>query len=199
VSQLSYAGRLTSEEHVTAARTLDGVEPGVHEVLVDHRDNKNFSPEEADAVVALVTDLLGRTWTAGDEPTAISGRPLTTQDFCVITPYNSQVGTLKVRLREAGYGNVAVGTVDKFQGQEAPVAILSMAASAHGDVSRGMGFLLNRNRVNVAVSRAKHAAYIVRSSVLTDFAPGTPDELIALGGFLGLCERAVESRLARTP
>lgn len=193
VSQLSYAGRLTSEEHVTAVRTLDGVEPGLHEVLVDHRDNKNFSPEEADAVVALVTDLVGRTWTAGDEPGAESGRPLTQQDFCVITPYNSQVGTLKVRLRDAGYGDVAVGTVDKFQGQEAPVAILSMAASAHGDVSRGMGFLLNRNRVNVAISRGKHAAYIVRSAVLTDFAPRTPDELIALGAFLGLSERAVTS------
>ncbi|KRE43981.1 TM0106 family RecB-like putative nuclease [Knoellia sp. Soil729] len=199
VSQLSYAGRLSSEEHVTAARTLDGIEPGVHQVLVDHRDNKNFSPEEADAVVALVTDLVGRTWTAGAEPGPTTGRPLTSQDFCVITPYNSQVGTLKVRLREAGYGDVAVGTVDKFQGQEAPVAILSMAASAHGDVSRGMGFLLNRNRVNVAISRAQHAAYIVRSSVLTDFASRTPDELIALGAFLGLCERAASTQFHPDP
>jgi uncharacterized protein len=199
VSQLSYAGRLTSEEHVTAARALDGVEPGLHEVLVDHRDNKNFSPEEADAVVALIADLLGRSWTAGDEPGAQSGRPLTAQDFCVITPYNNQVGTLKARLRDAGYDEVPVGTVDKFQGQEAPVAILSMAASAHGDVSRGIGFLLNRNRINVAISRAKHTAYIVRSGVLTDFAPRTPDELIALGAFLGLCEQAVETVTARTP
>ncbi|CAN7322410.1 TM0106 family RecB-like putative nuclease [Knoellia sp. LjRoot47] len=191
VSHLSYAGQLTSEDHATAQRTLDGVEPGVHEVLVDHRDNKNISPEEADAVVALVDDLLGRTWTAPDEPDAANGRALTQQDFCVITPYNSQVGVLKLRLRAAGHDDVAVGTVDKFQGQEAPIAILSMAASAHADVSRGMGFLLQRNRINVAVSRGKHAAYIVRSSVLTDFAPRTPDELVALGAFLGLCERAV--------
>jgi len=190
VSQLSYAGQLASEEHVTARRTLDGVEPGVHEVLVDHRDNKNFSPEEADVVVDLVRDLLGRTWTAPDEAGAEAGRPLGQEDFRVITPYNSQVGMLKVRLRAAGYDEVAVGTVDKFQGQEAPVAILSMAASAHADVSRGMGFLLNRNRVNVAVSRGKYAAYVVRSTVLTDFSPRTPDELIALGGFLGLCEHA---------
>ncbi|KGN42003.1 TM0106 family RecB-like putative nuclease [Knoellia aerolata] len=193
VSHLSYAGRLTSEEHVTAVRTLQGVEPGVHEVLVEHRDNKNFSPEEADVVVELVTDLLGRTWTAGDEPGAEAGRPLTQQDFCVITPYNSQVGMLKVRLRAAGFDEVAVGTVDKFQGQEAPVAILSMAASAPGDVSRGMGFLLNRNRVNVAISRGKHAAYVVRSAVLTDFSPRSPDELIALGAFLGLCEHATST------
>ncbi|MEO6018673.1 MAG: TM0106 family RecB-like putative nuclease [Knoellia sp.] len=199
VSQLSYAGQLTSEEHVTAVRTLAGVEPGLHEILVDHRDNKNFSPEEADTVVSLISDLLGRVWTAGDESGAERGRLLTQQDFCVITPYNSQVGTLKVRLRAAGYHDVAVGTVDKFQGQEAPVAILSMAASAHGDVSRGMGFLLNRNRINVAISRGKHAAYIVRSSVLTDFAPRTPDELIALGAFLGLCERAVTTRTFALP
>ena len=193
VSHLSYAGQLTSEEHVTARRTLSGVEPGVHEVLVDHRDNKNFSPEEADAVVTLVRDLVGRTWTAPDEDGAHGGRPLTQRDFCVITPYNSQVGMLKVRLRNAGYAEVAVGTVDKFQGQEAPVAILSMAASAHADVSRGMGFLLNRNRINVAISRAKHAAYIVRSTVLTDFSPRTPDELIALGAFLGLCDQALSA------
>jgi len=191
VSQLSYAGQLTTELAVTSTRTLEGVEPGVHQVLVDHRDNRTFSTEEADAVVVLVRQLIGRTWTASDEASAATGRPLDQGDFCVITPYNSQVGTLKARLRDAGLADVAVGTVDKFQGQEAPIAILSMAASAHSDVSRGIGFLLSRNRINVAISRGKHAAYLVRSTVLTDFAPRTPAELIALGAFLGLCERAV--------
>ena len=84
-----------------------------------------------------------------------------------------------------------VGTVDKFQGQEAAVAILSMAASSHSDVSRGMGFLLDRHRLNVAISRGQHSAYVVRSAVLTDFAPRTPAELIDLGAFLGLCSAAV--------
>jgi uncharacterized protein len=82
-----------------------------------------------------------------------------------------------------------VGTVDKFQGQEAPVAILSMAASSHSEVSRGMGFLLDRHRLNVGISRGQYAAYVVRSRVLTDFSPGSPDELIALGAFLRLHPR----------
>jgi uncharacterized protein len=120
---------------------------------------------------------------------AASGYPVA--DVLVITPYNGQVGRLRHTLDDAGLVDVSVGTVDKFQGQEAPVAILSMAASSHSDVSRGMGFLLNRHRLNVAVSRGKHSAFVVRSEVLTDFAPRTPDELVALGAFLGLCENAV--------
>jgi uncharacterized protein len=82
-----------------------------------------------------------------------------------------------------------VGTVDKFQGQEAAVAILSMAASSHGNVTRGIGFLLDRNRLNVAVSRGQLAAYIVRSDVLTDFAPRSTRDLVALGAFLRLCDQ----------
>ncbi|HSF37277.1 MAG TPA: TM0106 family RecB-like putative nuclease [Nocardioides sp.] len=192
VSRLSYAGRLRSEESVTAARTLGGVHPGLHVRLVDHHDNSTSSPEEADAVVALVRELLEHSWHDPDGPRGPAGpQPLEQRDILVITPYNGQVGQLRHTLDDAGFDEVPVGTVDKFQGQEAAVAILSMAASSHTDVSRGMGFLLDRHRLNVAVSRGKHCAFIVRSEVLTDFAPRTPDELIALGAFLGLCEAAV--------
>ncbi|KGN36502.1 nuclease [Knoellia subterranea KCTC 19937] len=193
VSQLSYAGQLTSETRVTAGRSLDGVEPGIHVVQVEHRDNRTSSPEEAAAVVGLIRDLLDRTWVATDDDDAQAGRPLSETDFCVITPYNSQMGAIKAALREVNLDAVPVGTVDKFQGQEAPIAILSLAASSHGDVSRGMGFLLDRHRLNVAVSRGKHAAYIVHSTGLADFPPNSASELIALGAFLGLTERAVES------
>ncbi|GGB82185.1 nuclease [Knoellia flava TL1] len=193
VSRLAYEGRLLSHEDRTAKRTLEGVEPGLHVRLVEHRDRAQWSPEEADVVVGLVRDHVGRSWqTSPDE----DPRPLGQGDILVITPYNAQVGTLRSALDAAGFEDVSVGTVDKFQGREAPVAIVSMAASAHADVPRGIGFLLDRHRLNVAVSRAKHAAYLVRSSVLTDFAPRTPDELIALGAFLGLCERAVSQELA---
>ncbi|GAA4397140.1 TM0106 family RecB-like putative nuclease [Fodinibacter luteus] len=195
VSRLSYAGRLRSEESVTARRTLEGVEPGLHVRLVDHHDNSTWSPEEADAVLHLVRHLLGRTWhdpaELGSGGAPVGARPLVPSDVIVITPYNSQVGQLRRTLDDAGLDDVAVGTVDKFQGQEAPVAILSMAASSHSDVSRGMGFLLDRHRLNVAVSRGQHCAFVVRSRVLTDFAPRSPDELIALGAFLGLCAGAV--------
>jgi uncharacterized protein len=131
----------------------------------------------------------------GPDGRPVGPRPLRPSDVLVITPYNGQVGRLRHTLDDAGLGDVAVGTVDKFQGQEAPVAILSMAASSHSDVSRGMGFLLDRHRLNVAVSRGKHSAFVVRSQVLTDFAPRTSGELVALGAFLGLCSSAVTTKL----
>lgn len=195
VSRLAYAGQLRSHEPVTAARELDGVEPGLHVRLVDHHDNSTWSTEEADAVRDLVLELLGRTWhdpsEKGPDGLHVGARLLGPADVLVITPYNGQVGRLRRTLDDAGLTDVAVGTVDKFQGQEAPVAILSMAASSHSDVSRGMGFLLDRHRLNVAVSRGKHSAFVVRSRVLTDFAPRSTGELVALGAFLGLCASAV--------
>jgi uncharacterized protein len=77
--------------------------------------------------------------------------------------------------------------VDKFQGQEAPVVIVSMTASAHEDAPRGMSFLLNRNRLNVAISRGQWCAILVRSDVLTDFLPSDPYGLKELGAFIRLC------------
>ncbi len=125
--------------------------------LVDHRDNSTHSAEEADVVVDLVRDLLGRTWHDPSERDGdgrpVGPRPLAAADVIVITPYNAQVGLLRRLLDDAGLVDVPVGTVDKFQGQEAAVAVLSMAASSHSDVSRGMGFLLDRHRLNVAISR----------------------------------------------
>ncbi|MFL6168365.1 MAG: TM0106 family RecB-like putative nuclease [Ornithinibacter sp.] len=203
VSRLSYAGQLRSEATVTAARDLEGIRPGLHVRLVDHHDNSTWSPEEAVVVRDLVHDLLGRTWhdPAERDPDGapVGPRPLRPTDVVVITPYNGQVGQLRRTLDDAGLVDVPVGTVDKFQGQEAAVAILSMAASSHSDVSRGMGFLLDRHRLNVAISRGQHCAYVVRSSVLTDFAPRTPAELIDLGAFLGLCESAVSTHDCTPP
>ncbi len=191
VSHLSYAGLLRSEAEVTAARALDGVPPGLHVVEVEHHDNATRSPEEAGVVLEIARGLLGRPWTAPDEdgdPTC--PRPLAQQDLCIITPYNAQVSLLRAVLDEAGLADVPVGTVDRFQGRQAVVVIISMSASAPVDVSRGIGFLLDRHRLNVAVSRGKWAAYLVRSVALTDFAPRSPTELICLGAFLGLCDGA---------
>jgi len=91
-------------------------------------------------------------------------------------------------LTDAGLPGVAVGTVDKFQGQEAPVVIVSMTASSADDVPRGMEFLLNRNRVNVAVSRAQWLAVLIRSRHLTAHLPTNTDRFLELGGFIGLCD-----------
>jgi hypothetical protein len=101
---------------------------------------------------------------------------------------NAQVARIRDELDAAGFSAVKVGIADKFQGQEAPVAFISMTASSHGDVPRGMAFHLNRNRVNVAVSRAKWRAIIVRFAALTSYMPSSPAELLELGAFIGLCE-----------
>lgn len=184
VSRLSYDGRLQSVESTTAARRLDGIEPGVHVLPVDHDGNATESPQEAVVIVAAITALLGSAWT--DEH---GTRPLTASDVLIVTPYNAQVVLLRRLLDDAGLSDVQAGTVDKFQGRQAPLVFVSLVASSIADVPRGISFLLNRNRLNVAVSRAKYAAVIVRSAMLTDYLPSTPDSVVELGAFLALCDR----------
>ncbi|ODQ94066.1 TM0106 family RecB-like putative nuclease [Mycolicibacterium holsaticum] len=181
VSRLSYDGRLQSFDSITAARVLDGHAPGLQVLTVDHTGNSTESPEEADAIVAEIARLLGTSWS--DEDGTV---PLSQHHILVVTPYNAQVVALRRRLDAAGYPDVEVGTVDKFQGRQAPVVFVSMTASSADDVPRGIAFLLNRNRLNVAVSRAKYLCVIVRSALLTDYLPTTPDRLVELGAFLAL-------------
>ena len=182
VSTLSYEGRLHSHE-CTAARDLDGYRPGVRVLSVDHQGNSTESPEEADAIAAETERLLGSSWT--DEH---GTRSLAASDVLVLAPYNAQVTLIRRRLSSAGLGGVRVGTVDKFQGGQAPVVFVSMTASSVDVVPRGISFLLNRNRLNVAVSRAQYAAVIVRSQLLTEYLPDTPAGLIDLGAFLALTQ-----------
>lgn len=180
VSDLAYAGRLHAVPSA-AARHLDGVPAGVRTVLVDHDGNAVSSVEEAERVVAEVRAMVGRTWTEAGVT-----RPLTPADVLVVAAYNAQVWTLTRALAAAGLDGVRVGTVDRFQGQEAPVVLVSLAASTPEDVPRGMEFLLSRNRLNVALSRGKWAAVVVRSPRLTDYLPGSPAQLAELGAFLRL-------------
>lgn len=187
VSQLSYAGRLSAHP-VTTTRSLDGVTPGVLHVPVAHEGRSTSSPEEAAEVVRQVQNVVGRRWTPGGGGPS---RQLGPDDVVVVAAYNAQVHLVRQALREAGLGGVPVGTVDMFQGREAPVAILTLAASTPDDVSRGMGFLLSRNRINVAVSRAQWHAVVVSSPRLTDYLPGDLEadgvrRLMELGGFLRL-------------
>lgn len=184
VSALSYDGRLRARDEVSGARSLTGVEPGVHTVFVEHRGNSTQSVEEADEIVTTITKLLGLHWT--DPHEKVDERPLTEADVLVVAPYNAQVALIERRLAATGLTGVEVGTVDKFQGREAPVVLVSMTASAVEDVPRGMSFLLSRNRLNVAVSRAKFAAFVVRSLALTQYVPTTPEGLMELGAFMRL-------------
>ncbi len=185
VSDLAYEGRLRAHP-VAAERRLEGVEPGVRQVLVDHTGRSVASPEEAAEVVRQVQALVGRTWHPGAGGAA---RPLEPSDVIVVAAYNAQVWTVRRALDAAGLTGVAVGTVDLFQGREAAVTILTLAASAAGDVPRGMRFLLSRNRINVAVSRGQWCAIVVRSPHLTDYLPRSVRELEQLGAFLRLTAR----------
>ncbi|MBE7700529.1 TM0106 family RecB-like putative nuclease [Oerskovia sp. Sa1BUA8] len=193
VSDLAYEGLLHAEA-AAGERLLVGVEPGVHVVEVEHAGNAVSSVEEAQEIVRQVKALLGTAWYPHG-PAAGGSRPLGPEDFVVVAPYNAQVWTVRHALQAAGLGDVRVGTVDKFQGKEAPVAIVSMTASAREDVPRGMEFLLSRNRVNVAVSRGQWCAVVVRSPRLTDYLPNHPAELAELGAFIGLCGAGTRSPL----
>jgi uncharacterized protein len=185
VSRLSYEGELHAHE-VTSTRVLDGIEPGLHIEPVEHTGNAVSSTEEASRVVDLVHAALGRAWTDPTESRA--NDPLNQDDIIVVSPYNAQVAVVRDALAAAGLDRVRVGTVDKFQGQEAAIAIVTLAASAATDVPRGMGFLILKNRLNVAISRAKWAAYLVYSPTLTDYLPVTATGIAELSAFITLVE-----------
>ncbi len=193
VSELSYEGALRA--HPTAAmRELDGVRPGVHAVPVVHHGNAVDSPEEAERVVALVRGLLGSAWRS-----SVDAAPdaLRDSDVIVVTPFNAQQLLVREHLDAAGLTGTRVGTVDKFQGQEAVVAIVSLCASSAAEVPRGMDFLLNRNRLNVAISRAQWAAFVVHSPALVDYLPRSAEGVAELSAFLRIVEP--ESRPSSRP
>ncbi len=166
-SEVFYEGRLRSREGLekqmlVAALPFDGA--GLWVVSVEHDGNQNSSPEEVDAVDRIVAKLLhgNAGWVDREGVT----RAMTSRDILVVAPYNAHVSLLGERLVPRG---IRVGTVDKFQGQEAPVVIYSMATSTPEDAPRGMEFLYSLNRLNVATSRARCACILVANARL--FAP----------------------------
>ena len=188
VSWLSYDGALASAA-ATAGRALQGVAPGVVSYPVEHAGCSVRSVQEAQAVVDCVRELLGREWVpaAGAKP-----RPLAAEDCIVVAAYNAQVDCVREALIAAGLADssgtgVRVGTVDKFQGQEAAVVLVSLASS-RVDSGRGAGFVLSPNRLNVAVSRGQWQAVLVHSPWVARSVPQDVEEVLALSGFAGLVE-----------
>lgn len=106
----------------------------------------------------------------------------------MVAPFNRQVHALRRGLDSAGWSRVEVGTVDRFQGREAAVVVVSMTTSSGDDLPRELEFLLSRNRLNVALSRAQHTAYLVHSPALRRTTPTSVAGLQALGAFLGLLQ-----------
>jgi uncharacterized protein len=181
VSELSYDGALASHLPRTSQRHLDGVAPGLHVRPIRHAERSIESPEEAEEVVRIVRESLGADWSDAEVQ-----RPLGQADVIVVAPYNAQVALIRAALDAAGLPEVRVGTVDKFQGQEAVLAIVSLSASSANDVPRGLEFLLMRNRLNVAISRAQWAAYLLYSPGLFEHLPISSRGLADLSGFMTL-------------
>jgi superfamily I DNA and/or RNA helicase len=187
-SQLFYDGRLESRQGLERQR-LTGVasvpDQGLMRIDVKHDGNRNYATEEVDEIEALVARLTspGAQWIdSKGQSHALRG-----QDILVVAPYNAHVTRLKERLAITG---VVVGTVDKFQGQEAPVVIYSMATSRPEDAPRGMEFLYSLNRLNVATSRARCLAVLVASPRLFDPECRTPRQMKLANGLAMFVEMA---------
>lgn len=174
-SEQFYEGKLASRagldrQVLMGTGAFDGA--GLWWCPVAHAGNSNWSAEEIDAVATLADRLLtpGAQWVTG----AGVARSLEPCDVLVVAPYNAHVNRLSDRLSPRG---VRVGTVDKFQGQEAPVVIYTMATSSPEDAPRGMEFLYSLNRLNVATSRARCAAFVVASPLLLQPECRTPRQM----------------------
>jgi uncharacterized protein len=158
ISDAFYESRL--EPAAGCERQSTSLGTGLRFLPVEHEGNRRASPEEVACVRDEFERLLGQVWTDAEGV----ARPVGLDDVLVVAPYNEQVKSLA----EALPPGARVGTVDKFQGQQAPVVFFSMATSSGEDMPRNLEFLLSRNRLNVAVSRAKCLAYVVASPKLLE-------------------------------
>lgn len=183
VSDAMYEGRLQAAESTDrhCVSMAGGNVAGLYWLPVEHAGNGSSSVEEANAIVAAIARLR-ETGKVVDSRTGI-------RDAIVVTPYNAQRRTILERLVDAGL-DVEVGTVDKFQGQEAAVVFYSMATSSGEDVPRNVEFLFERNRFNVAISRARAAAVLVCSPRLLDIACRTPEQMALANLLCAYAERA---------
>jgi uncharacterized protein len=171
VSEISYEGRLRAVDE--CAKQLLDVHPygaaGPRFLPVEHAGNRQRSGKEAERIRGAYESLLGARFVDRRDV----ARDLTVQDLLVVTPHNAQVSLLA----EVLPAEARIGTVDKFQGQEAPVVLFSMASSSAEDVPRGLEFLFHRNRLNVAISRAQCMALVVASPTLLTVRCRTVEQL----------------------
>lgn len=198
ISEAMYEGRLnpaadTNLHRITVAGTKRS---GLSYVPVDHAGNGSRSVEEADRIVAEIRRL--RTGTLVDSwPLDRRGipRPIEDRDIIVVTPYNAQRSEIARRLNNAGFA-VEVGTVDKFQGREAAIVFYSMATSSGDDMPRNMEFLFERNRFNVAVSRARALSVLVCSPRLLDIVCRTPAQMALANLLCAFAQDAHDDRFS---
>jgi uncharacterized protein len=180
ISEIVYAGRLHADE--CAARRTTSWGTGIRFVGVEHEGNCVSSDEEVARTATLIQGMLQGSFTDKDG----ASRPLQPDDFMVVAPYNAQVRRLRAGLPEG----VRVGTVDKFQGQQAPIVLFSMATSSGEDVPRSLAFLFSRNRLNVAISRAQCLAILVCSPRLLEARCHSIEEMELVNALCRLVEYA---------
>jgi uncharacterized protein len=188
ISDAVYEGRLDS----VAGNDVNAVtSPGLHGsglryIAVEHVGNRRESAEEADAIVRAITSLREGNFVVRGAPE----RPVRDEDILVVSPYNAQRALLQKKLAAAGFSGVRVGTVDKFQGQQAPILFYSMATSSGDDVPRDMEFLFEKNRFNVAISRAQCLSVLVCAPRLLEIRCRTPEQMALVNLLCDYCERA---------
>lgn len=153
---------------------------GIIPVPVIHQGNTQASDEEVEQIVLLANTLIGRTFTRTDG----TEKAITWEDILFVAPYNHQVNKLRSALDE----QARVGSVDKFQGQEAPIVFLSMCASNAEESPRGLNFLFNKNRLNVAISRAQCLAIVVYSPSLLHAVPSSVEQTAMINLFCQLVQ-----------
>lgn len=194
LSAMVYEGRLHAAESCERQR-IDApwfAGAGLRYVPVDHQLNGQSSAEEADEVARIVGGLVGGSFTDRFGTT----RPMGVADVLVVSPYNAQVRLLKRVLRKRFGDAIRVGTVDKFQGQEAPAVVYSLAASSVEDAPRGADFLFEENRFNVALSRGRALAVLVCSPKLLSARCTTVGQLRAVATFCAFKEAAAAESAA---
>ena len=190
-SEVFYEGRLAPEPSLQR-QALVGVPPadgtGIRWLPVEHDGNATESPDEATVIAGLVHELLvaEARWTDRKGVT----QAIELGDIVVVAPYNAHVERITQALAEAGHPGARVGTVDRFQGQEAPISIYAMATSTPELAPRGMEFLYSMNRLNVATSRARCAAIVVASPALVRVACHSPRQMQLANALCRLVEIA---------
>jgi uncharacterized protein len=187
ISELFYEGRLKPDPEnrlqcINTEGQLGGT--GLRFIPVVHSGNQSESKEEIARISRLISELLAGDTTWTDKQGKI--QKLTLNEILVVAPYNAQVAALRKSLPDGA----RIGTVDKFQGQEAPIVFYSMTTSSPEDAPRGMEFLYSLNRLNVAISRARCIAAIVASPALFQVECRTPPQIELANAFCRYLEMA---------
>jgi uncharacterized protein len=218
ISEVVYEGRLESAPECANRKIAFGVRPeardhavrvpspagrgwpegpgeglsgtGLRFIPINHEANSQSSAEEAERIADEIAKLL----TQGVTDEKCVTRPMQQRDIMVVAPYNAQVRCVTEVLRSRGLGEVPVGTVDKFQGRQAEVVFFSMATSSGDNLPRDIDFLFSKNRLNVAISRARCLAIVVASPRLLDVACNTPEQMQLVNALCRFVEMAEQTQ-----